>query len=388
MTSTIGIPIKLLNEAQNHVVTLEITSGQVYRGKLIEAEDNMNVQLKDITVTARDGRVSHLDQVYIRGSHVRFFIVPDMLRNAPMFRSRGVRGRGVGSELPLSTPYYSTNISIWNDDIAASPAALDDWQNEWSAPEAEEVVKSIGAWVVVVRKPASKQSDGGEHGPSLDDIRNTLSAIHKVIIHQQETSSDRYTTVDNKPLLLLIGMPQPLRPLLEMSNDQWEDLGLDCGGWQWIDSEAKGKNEFGENLGLERLKEALEANEWDGTGGLGADELDLEEELGLREHEDTEVDIELERDGVVGFREAILEGHASEEEDTEGDAQVEELESMMLKMQAIKGLSRFSCFASQIDTQMDTADPIRRHIEKGIGMPEDERKRLAAKAVRDIMKTI
>lgn len=45
------------------------------------AEDNMNVQLKDITVTARDGRVSHLDQVYIRGSHVRFFIVPDMLRS-------------------------------------------------------------------------------------------------------------------------------------------------------------------------------------------------------------------------------------------------------------------------------------------------------------------
>lgn len=46
----------------------------------IVAEDNMNVQLKDITVTARDGRVSHLDQVYIRGSHVRYFIVPDMLR--------------------------------------------------------------------------------------------------------------------------------------------------------------------------------------------------------------------------------------------------------------------------------------------------------------------
>ncbi|KAK1983971.1 hypothetical protein LZ30DRAFT_565288, partial [Colletotrichum cereale] len=138
MTSTIGIPIKLLNEAQGHIVTLEITSGQTYRGKLLEgmpplscfplplpfpfpkpplvassssvhsiaqanhpsrpptAEDNMNVQLKDITVTARDGRVSHLDQVYIRGSHVRFFIVPDMLRNAPMFRSRNVRGRGVG----------------------------------------------------------------------------------------------------------------------------------------------------------------------------------------------------------------------------------------------------------------------------------------------------
>ena len=45
----------------------------------------MNIQLKDITVTARDGRVSHLDQVYIRGSHVRFFIVPDMLKYVPRF---------------------------------------------------------------------------------------------------------------------------------------------------------------------------------------------------------------------------------------------------------------------------------------------------------------
>jgi small nuclear ribonucleoprotein (snRNP)-like protein len=36
MTSTIGIPIKLLNEAQGHIVTLEITSGTTYRGKLIE----------------------------------------------------------------------------------------------------------------------------------------------------------------------------------------------------------------------------------------------------------------------------------------------------------------------------------------------------------------
>lgn len=55
---------------------------EFFSDNLAIAEDNMNVQLKDITVTARDGRVSHLDQVYIRGSHVKFFIVPDMLRYA------------------------------------------------------------------------------------------------------------------------------------------------------------------------------------------------------------------------------------------------------------------------------------------------------------------
>lgn len=51
------------------------------------AEDNLNIALKDITVTGRDGRVSQLDQVYIRGSMIRFFIVPDMLQNAPMYVS-------------------------------------------------------------------------------------------------------------------------------------------------------------------------------------------------------------------------------------------------------------------------------------------------------------
>jgi small nuclear ribonucleoprotein D3 len=58
------------------------------------AEDNCNVQLREVTGTARDGRVSHLEHVFIRGSHVRFFVIPDMLRNAPMFRNKAMRARG------------------------------------------------------------------------------------------------------------------------------------------------------------------------------------------------------------------------------------------------------------------------------------------------------
>ncbi|KAJ1652038.1 small nuclear ribonucleoprotein Sm D3 [Dispira simplex] len=95
----IGVPVKLLHESEGHIVTLEMKNGQTYRGKLLQAEDNMNVQLRDIIVTARDGQVSKLDQVYIRGSFVRFFIVPDMLKNAPMFKRFGPEGyknRGLG----------------------------------------------------------------------------------------------------------------------------------------------------------------------------------------------------------------------------------------------------------------------------------------------------
>ena len=38
----------------------------MYRGKLIEAEDNMNSQMASVTVTYRDGRVAQLENIYIR----------------------------------------------------------------------------------------------------------------------------------------------------------------------------------------------------------------------------------------------------------------------------------------------------------------------------------
>lgn len=34
--SGIGIPCKLMHEAEGHIVTIELKSGETYRGKLIE----------------------------------------------------------------------------------------------------------------------------------------------------------------------------------------------------------------------------------------------------------------------------------------------------------------------------------------------------------------
>lgn len=64
------------------------------------AEDSLNVSMKEITVTARDGKQSKLETVYIRGSMIRFIVVPDMLEQAPMFKRVGpnaMKGRGIGS---------------------------------------------------------------------------------------------------------------------------------------------------------------------------------------------------------------------------------------------------------------------------------------------------
>ncbi|KAK3065050.1 hypothetical protein LTS18_012497 [Coniosporium uncinatum] len=378
MTSTIGIPIKLLNEATGHVVTLEITSGQVYRGKLLEAEDNMNVQLKDITVTARDGRVSHLDQVYIRGSHVRFFIVPDMLRNAPMFRQKDRKGRGVGlargrataveltGSAPepvdgstaglthawtLETAYYTADLPIWIDEI--SDAAR--WKEEFLKPEAREVVTALGAWIYCFRRPVTSSD--------LGTVKSTLRAIQEVI--------ERHVGYAWDGVCLAVAMQQSTTPYLEKSFDDWDDLCRDF-GFEYVDSEAKDRNEYSEPVGIERLREALEANEWDVSEGLDIDiddfgDFDQEAENEL-EFSDTFAAEEAE----MGREFAGLKMAVATEEGGEGESagsrmlmgeskdEVEEFERMMGKMMAIKDL--------------------------GSAMPEGERKKYAAKAVNDLMK--
>ncbi len=56
---------------------------QIYRGKLVEAEDNMNSQMQSVTVTYRDGRVAQLEHIYVRGSKIRWVRVFFLLDPGP-----------------------------------------------------------------------------------------------------------------------------------------------------------------------------------------------------------------------------------------------------------------------------------------------------------------
>merc|ERR1739847_193429 len=82
----VGIPVKLLHEAEGHIVTIELKTGETFRGKLKDTEDNWNCQIENVTATARDGRVTHLGKAFIRGSKIRYVVAPDMLKNAPIFK--------------------------------------------------------------------------------------------------------------------------------------------------------------------------------------------------------------------------------------------------------------------------------------------------------------
>jgi small nuclear ribonucleoprotein D3 len=82
----VGIPIVVLHDAEGAVVEVETKSGQLIRGLLFEAEDQMNLYLKNCVVTGPDGVKRKTPQLYLRGCEIVFVCLPDMLKHAPMFQ--------------------------------------------------------------------------------------------------------------------------------------------------------------------------------------------------------------------------------------------------------------------------------------------------------------
>jgi small nuclear ribonucleoprotein D3 len=97
----VGIPTMLLHDTEGTIVTIELKNGDSMRGLLDESEDNMNCILRNVTKTDANGNISRLDQCYIRGGQIVFVVLPDMLKNAPMFRRLTVWKKYRGNIPPL-----------------------------------------------------------------------------------------------------------------------------------------------------------------------------------------------------------------------------------------------------------------------------------------------
>jgi len=96
----LGVPVKILHEAEGHMVTIETTDGTTYRGFLIQMEDSMNCRLRQPLVISAEGQRTQMHEVFLRGSKIRFFVLPDMMKHAPMIKQldkkTADRGGGVG----------------------------------------------------------------------------------------------------------------------------------------------------------------------------------------------------------------------------------------------------------------------------------------------------
>ncbi|KAJ5317156.1 hypothetical protein PENANT_c029G05705 [Penicillium antarcticum] len=352
--------------------------------------------------------------------------------------------------LSLSTKYYTAEVPLWVDEIplpapqtsesepeTQTPTA-EQWKTEFLSPEADIVRDAVGALAVCAHipsesntPPTSNPDTDGQADPDKDpakhpDVVALLTLMRNVGAVKGRIDEERGGVGDVPGIFVLVGKKGGISQSGTASGNRdadadadelalgveeddlggedatpfsvgwWEDQFYDLGllGWEVVQWDPKGdgeegkegemRNVYGERVGMPRIKEVLETHDWSasGSGGLGLDgeqdpdmdsDDDLEDQLlgmssGQTRGFGNEVH-ELERE-MFGLRMAIErgggDGFGDEEEEGEdnGDDEldVESMEALMMRMQAIKDMSN--------------------------ELPEDQRKRFAAKAVQDIMREL
>ena len=72
------LPLSLLRAAQNHPMLVELKNGETYNGHLVNCDNWMNIHLRDVICTSRDGdRFWRMPECFIRGSVVKYLRIPD-----------------------------------------------------------------------------------------------------------------------------------------------------------------------------------------------------------------------------------------------------------------------------------------------------------------------
>lgn len=329
--------------------------------------------------------------------------------------------------LNLRTKYYNATIPIWIDE----PSDTDTWREDFISPDAGEVVRALGAWVVVFREEQARREFGAvaDGDPNLSSAppateEKAVSAVkgRDGAARLMRGVRDAIEAAHGGPgvwdgVCLAIGMPasksianrsqhagrsieQERSQDEEKADEAWEDLCYDL-GFEYIDcSSTHGSGSSSDEIvngrdkvGLQRVLEALETCDWD---NIANGEVDND---GIENAEDETLGFGLER-AQLEAEFAGLKTAMSAEQDEEGDdikavdgeaeeeaIKVEELERMMHKMHAVRGESAIDDGQSSgPGVLLSLADTV--VIDMSADMPEQERRRLAAKTVNEIMKTI
>ena len=215
-------------------------------------------------------------------------------------------------EWTLKTPYYTAAIPIWIDEITD----VDAWKAEFLKPEAKEVVDALGAWIYCFD---SKKQESGDEVTIPEEVEKTMKAVSEVVERACGMMCDgTRLAVDFTP------------SNKDKSTVVAEELCLDL-GFEYIHIDATGKNEYGEKLGLERAKEALEANEW------SASSLEDDDEDGIGGMDDEQAQMNAE---LWSLKASLLDPDIEGDEDEGSALQIEGMEQMMSQLMAIKGMIR------------------------------------------------
>ncbi|KAI0513297.1 hypothetical protein F5B22DRAFT_637238 [Xylaria bambusicola] len=277
---------------------------------------------------------------------------------------------GASHNLSLKTTYYTAEVPIWLD-LIASPS---EWSASFLSAEAKEVLEVLGGVMVVFALPVHATSDEGKASQDL------IKQVGKVV--KEGLGGWEW---DGVGLCLGVGEIDDV--------DVWDDCCAES-GLEFVQVRSQTtptRNEYGEKTGIPRALEALEANDWANASaddlGSDFDDIDAEIEAHKNRQEASEdpnapdldpesLDFGFDREDFEGLRRAIwssgkedgessIDGEKKAPDDAEDpidDEDVQKMERLMAKLQAVR--------------------------DSNAGLPEDQRKRAAAKAVAEVMKEI
>ncbi|KAH6652143.1 alpha and gamma adaptin binding protein p34-domain-containing protein [Truncatella angustata] len=301
-------------------------------------------------------------------------VVKDLTGNVPETASTTLAG--TTHDLELETAYYTASVPIWLD-LISDPSG---WSESFLSPEAKEVLNVLGGVVVVFPLPQKSDSDEAQAA------RDLIQHVGKVV--QEGLGGWQWEGVS---LCLGIGENDDV--------DEWDEHAAES-GLEFVQVRAKStetRNEYGEKTGISRAREALEANDWAQMDeDLGSDFGDFEESLDVNDEtgqpgtsgdkapdlDPESLDFGFDKADFEGLKRAIWNSGQEDAEDfmngepsrrgvaaeVDGedvkldDDEIQKLEGMMQKLQAVKDMSA--------------------------GLPEEQRKRMAAKAVNEVMKDL
>ncbi|KAK0739324.1 hypothetical protein B0T21DRAFT_329080 [Apiosordaria backusii] len=309
---------------------------------------------------------------------------------------------GTTHHLQLSTPYYTASVPIWLD-LISSP---EEWSSSFLSEEAKEVLEVLGGVVVVVDLSAASSTSTTSNISPVSPTKEQQKELVKEVGRVVKEGLGGWDW-DGVCLTVGVGRQQTGAEDEEEELDEWEDVcaeaGLEFVHFVQLSSsssdssstEKEKRNEYGERVGIARVREALEANDWSGGGGAPGDhddsELDFDHDNDNDDDDDDDqggfdpktLGFGFDKGDFEGLKRAIWEqigeetetGEGSEEskekkggkeqeeeEEGLGDDDIKNLEQMMLKLQAVRDMSA--------------------------GLPEQQRKRMAKQAVEEVMREL
>ncbi|XP_075261085.1 uncharacterized protein LOC142352826 [Convolutriloba macropyga] len=97
------LPLTLLKTAHGHPMLVELKNGETYNGHLSSVDTWMNICLREVICTSRDGDTFHrMPECYIRGNTIKYLRIPDEIfnmvkeENPQKMGGGGFRGKGGG----------------------------------------------------------------------------------------------------------------------------------------------------------------------------------------------------------------------------------------------------------------------------------------------------